>query len=402
MAKRRNDGAQESKEDYEARQAREEESDNEQGTGFSRASADVMKTRRKLVISSRFKQRVNKAGSSGSNMVIPPPRSMATGTGTTPSTANPFASTTLTPSTGINTSTKTNPFANVTFTTTMSDGISQTSTSVPSATINTSSKSNPSTLPPFISPLAKSMDNTLSDTFSSPSGLTIPSTKSITAQPLPTLRKGAIENESIPISKKVLFNIKMFKMAQKEYQHNPLSDWSNWLRIRIDKSRAFDDDEIDESQDEKKETTNNTSITSTGGTSGTTTSNGGFSFGSKSLSTSKGGEGGGFSFGPPAKDENDSSTDTKPTATFTGFSFTPKPSDGITTTPSTTPNTTKTLVDASNESSTNGEPSDDVNNNDKSDPLQKTLNKDEISLFECESASDAVSDMTFNRRMSSK
>ena len=102
--------------------------------------------------------------------------------------------------------------------------------------------------------------------------------------------------------------------------------------------------------------------------------------------------------------ENDSSTDTKPASTtFTGFSsFTPKPSDENTTTLSTTPTTTKTRVDASNESSTSGEPSDDVNNNDKSDPLQKTLNKDEISLFECESASDAVSDMTFNRRMSSK
>ena len=85
MAKRRNDGNQESKEEYEARERREEmerggDGDTVGGGGFSRASQETLKTRRIIRVSASSKWK-NRSKTANSNPIATPAEAAPSGNG---------------------------------------------------------------------------------------------------------------------------------------------------------------------------------------------------------------------------------------------------------------------------------------------------------------------------------
>jgi len=295
MGKRRNDGAQESKEEYEARQYREEMmgggsgggSSGGNGTGFSRASEAEMKGRRIIKVSShsRWKRRGGGgggnagAGSDGANIgSITAPLTPAgntgvrfgAGTASTSTSTNPFAKTVLTPSsksiTGntSNEDSKPNPFSTISFASSAtkppSGGAGGFQFPTPAAKRSRPSESTPAIN--FGSAMTSTSESTSKSTFTM---------KNTSISPTPTQNK-AKENLKIPMSEVTKANLTALRMAQNEYQANPLSDWSKWMEIYKQKISALV---------EKEGTTNAT--TGTTATTATTTtsssSNGLFTFG---------------------------------------------------------------------------------------------------------------------------
>lgn len=388
MGKRGNDANQESKEEYEARERREGLlGGNNQDDGFSRASKETIKTRRIIRVSSKWKRNktagAGSAGSVGVVGVVGAGSAGSTGAGagvgvgvggmggglsirtptipSAPTSTNPFANTILPPSKSImssnsngnsgDTDSKPNPFASVSFasatpaknTTTFKFGGGN-SSDVPSTTKRT--KTDTTTTGSSLFQFKTSSTNTnISTSTSQPSKSQSPKNKNNNA--MPQLRDGAKENDSIPLSEKTLLNLSMLRMAQLEYQANPLSDWTEWMKKYTAKVETVEKEEDCARQvavQEKASLSSTVTATSTATTTTTTTGN------------------------------------VKP---FTGFSFASS-STSVTTTSAPTPVPAPAPTPAPATATTSND-KDAPNYQEllKPDQVLKTINEDEIELYEC-------------------
>lgn len=378
MAKRRNEGNQESKEDYEAREHREEMEARkggggdtvETGYGFSRASDQALKSRRIISVSTKWKKKAT-----GS---IPPPAGAgAIPTATAASTAstlltskNPFANTVLTTST--ESKPKSNPFASISFaSSSTASGASTTSTTPASFQAGSAKRVKPSS-----TTTTTTVDYSTSS-FNKSTNLQSSSLSS-SSSPIPPLRDGAKQNDSILISEGTKLTLAMLRMAQLEYQANPLSDWTPWLQTYLEKAGELSSN-LETVNEEKKD--NEIQNSETKGSTGSM-----FSFGNSltSNATSSGGSGVGgdklaFGFSSGSSATATATTTQESTKSkereFTGFSFTPAPSTSST---ETTPAPTTSPPMATEKKTEEG-----YVEIGKPDQVLKAINEDEEELYEC-------------------
>lgn len=367
MGKRRNDGAQESKEEYEARQYREEMEggngggdNNGNGNGFSRASEAEMKKRRIVRVSSHNKWKKRGIGSGSGTGSAGPIAAPFTPSGTSASastTTNPFARTVLTPSSkGITSNTnsdasKPNPFAKISFASSTPSGNSSASSGSGGGggfqfQAPATKRSRPSETTPPMNLLPKSTKSTTS------SALRNASTLNTTSSSIPPpVQNKSKDNLHIPMLESTKLNIAMLRMAQMEYQANPLSDWSVWLKNYNRQIPAL----LEKEAAERVQTgaPGTTTGTTTTGTATTTTS---------SATTSSSGL---FTFGKSAANT---------TTTASTSSFATK----ITSAPTSTPASTSASTSSTQPKTTNG-----LVELDKPEEVAKIVDADTEELYEC-------------------
>ena len=321
-SKRRNDNNQVSKEDYEAQQLRDEMEggdENQVQSGFTRASAEVMKTRRLARVSNRnrFKRSagsgtgsgaagvrpsVGVPGASGNNGAVPnvfTPKAGSSGGGGAPN--NPFANTILSTTNNNHQEeeTKPNPFANVSlassskaaFSFNANTNAAKSSTSNDDDTGNNGTTTQPTKRTKTSSSADTASNSTLLFSFA-PKESTSTSKINTTSKPqqkhTTKNQHNNSKNEVVPLSEGTLLNLKMLRMAQLEGKANPLSDWTEpWLKIYLQKAKALKEKEEKElkEKNEKKEKTTVTTFMTQSSTTKSAPSSSGSSFGTSTSST---------------------------------------------------------------------------------------------------------------------
>jgi len=385
MAKRRNDNAQLSKEDYDAVLAREEEDTSSipsGGGGFNRASSDVIQKRRIVRVSNRFKRPTGAGtgatpGSKGISIRAPSAVSAASfGTAASaaaPSTNNPFAKTVLKPSSVENTTAKSNPFATLSFA----------NKATPLSTSGTETQHQGKRMKPSAITAPTSINFTPSTTATTTATATITTAKQEAA--LPPLRNGAKENDAITMNENTKTVFSMLRMAQMEAKANPLSNYTEWLEAYSSKIRKTQNqDDVTDSA------TNHTVSVTTADTKKDEKEN---------LPTSTSDTTAITNNEVKKNDSTNPFVTSSPPKPFTGFSFTPAPTSAVPTTEKTSgtsstgfsfnpisstvpapvaPTTTITSTTESEPSSTTA-----TNNNNETEGVIKQLGEDEEELFEC-------------------
>jgi hypothetical protein len=380
MGKRRSEINQETKEEYEAREHREEMeggSSNNMG-GFARASKEALKTRRIVRVSSRFKNRMKQGqggalATPGGSMVTPgtgaPIRTPKAATSAMSPSNNPFANTVLsTPGAVANAASndsKPNPFASIKFASTSQSKPNTTSatTATPNfqfggATTTTGASTTKPAKPFSFSANTSTTKSSITISSSTSSSVRSPISSSTSGSNLPPLRNGAKQNDTIPFSKGTLLNLEMLRMAQLEHQANPLSDWSCWL----------------EKYSKRVEEVKDSDGVRTGANTGASTiSDVVKESKEEESSNSKSASGfGGFSFGGGASTSDIAeAASTSSKKEFSGFSFGPATTTTTAPPKSAAPTTTPILTSPSTTEEANP------------DQVVKAVNEDEEELFEC-------------------